>query len=62
MTAPVSPPTKQELMEHLLATMIANIGYPVGCGLAPHPDTVRKMAEHALKLATAEAAQPGEQI
>jgi hypothetical protein len=54
MPAPVSPHSKQELMEYLLETMIANIGYPVGMGMAPHPGTIRKMAEHALKLATAE--------
>ena len=44
--------TKQELMEHLLETMIANLGYPVGMGLAPHPDATKKMAEFALKLAS----------
>lgn len=43
--------TPQELMELLLSTQIANVGYPVGCGIAPHPEHVRKMAEFALKLA-----------
>lgn len=41
-----------ELIEVLLRTMIANIGYPVGCGQEPHPKTVRQMAEHCFKIAT----------
>jgi hypothetical protein len=45
--------TKQELMETLLETMISNIGYPVGMGMAPDPGTLKKMAAHALKLANA---------
>lgn len=24
---------------------IANLGYPVGCGLAPHPDQLKRAAE-----------------
>lgn len=42
--------TKQELLEHMLETMIANLGYPVGMGIAPHPDTVKEMAAYAIRL------------
>lgn len=27
-----------------LGNAIANLGYPVGCGIAPHPETLRKAA------------------
>jgi hypothetical protein len=28
-----------------LSNSISNLGYPVGMGIAPHPETVRKAAE-----------------
>ena len=28
-----------------LSTSIANLGYPVGCGIAPHPEAIKKAAE-----------------
>ena len=28
-----------------LSTWIANLGYPVGCGIAPHPETIKRAAE-----------------
>lgn len=27
-----------------LGRAISNLGYPVGCGIAPHPETLRKAA------------------
>lgn len=45
-----------ELLETLIATMIHDLGYPVGCGLAPHPEAIRKMAENCYKVATVEPA------
>lgn len=43
-----------ELLEILLRTMISNIGYPVGCGLPPHPETIRKMADNCFLVSTTE--------
>jgi hypothetical protein len=28
-----------------LSNSIANLGYPVGCGVAPHPEQIKKAAE-----------------
>jgi len=46
-----------ELMQTLLGTMIADLGYPVGCGVQPHPKTLRKMAEYAIKVARDQSAK-----
>jgi hypothetical protein len=32
-------------LSEALATSIAGLGYPVGCGIEPHPDQVRHAAE-----------------
>ena len=45
---------KIELLVTLLEVMISNLGYPVGCGIAPHPETLKKMAENVLKVARSE--------
>jgi hypothetical protein len=48
-----------------LARAIAGLGYPVGCGVPPHPDQVKKAAEtlfdryaKMIELARANAAAP----
>lgn len=42
--------TTVELVEILLAAQIASLGYPVGCGIAPHPDALRRMAEYCVTI------------
>jgi hypothetical protein len=32
-----------------LETSISNLGYPVGLGIAPHPDTCRQAAERIIE-------------
>lgn len=48
-----------------LSRSIANLGYPVGCGVPPHPDQVKKAAEtlfdryaKMIELARQNAAKP----
>lgn len=41
-----------ELLETLLSAVIADFGYPCGCGVPPHPADVRKLAENCFKVAT----------
>ena len=43
-----------ELLETYLETVIGNLGHPVGCGVAPHPKMLKRMAEELLKIATVE--------
>ena len=33
-----------EWLARELGESIANLGYPVGCGIAPHPETLKKAA------------------
>lgn len=44
-------PDRIDLIATLLQVQIANIGYPVGCGVAPHPETLRKIAENVVAIA-----------
>lgn len=46
-----SPASSEEVVERIadvLGSHIANLGYPVGCGIAPHPETLLKIARAAL--------------
>jgi len=47
-------PKRHELLEHYLSKVIANIGEPLGCGIAPHPETVSNMANGCAKIIEAE--------
>lgn len=45
------PMTRDEMVElagKMLDAQIANLGYPVGCGIGPHPKTVREMVKHII--------------
>ena len=55
MTLPSPNPPATGIAD-MIAEFIENLGYPVGMGLAPHPDSCRKLAD-AICRAIAIAAQ-----
>jgi hypothetical protein len=42
-------PVRGEIAE-LVGIVIANLGYPVGMGIAPNPETMTRLAEEILKM------------
>ena len=71
----MSAPTPEQIVEALvyaiandLERSIAALGYPVGCGMAPHPDTcaaaaraiVGKISDNALSILQARASTGGD--
>ena len=45
-----------------VAECIANIGYPVGCGIAPHPETSCEIALAAIEAGAAEIERLRERV
>lgn len=43
--------TAEERVAKILDAAIANLGYPAGCGLAPHPETTKKIAKACVAAA-----------
>jgi hypothetical protein len=41
----------RDLVRTYLEVSIANLGYPVGMGMAPNPETLNKMAADIAKIA-----------
>ena len=60
MTSIASPPATgiADAIAFMIAEFIESLGYPVGMGLAPHPQSCRKLADAICIALAAQEGQP----